>query len=294
LKKIILLIISILILSTPSYADYLVKLNTDITKYDVGDYLLGNWLLVDNLDNLDVAYVQENYTYTACDFVTDINVGGKNTPVLLTNTDIMPSDTEPKNNVKIAIIDSGIDLNNKVLSKYIAKAYNVQNKDNSVQDECGHGTHIAGIITGISNNMILPVKVLNSQGTGKSADIAVGIKWAVDEGAKIINLSLGGTKYDQLMKEAIDYAREQGSIVVCASGNVFGERTTYPACYDNVISVGAIDKNGEISPFSNRGDKVDVYAFGIANSYDLSGNLVEKEGTSMACAYVSAELSLVF
>ena len=287
MKKIILLIISILILSTPSYADYLVKLNTDITKYDVGDYLLGNWLLVDNLDNLDVAYVQENYTYTACDFNLD-------KPAIITNTDITSSDTEPKNNLKIAIIDSGIDLNNKVLSKYIAKAYNAINKDNSVQDECGHGTHIAGTITNISNNMILPVKVLDSMGLGKSADIALGIKWAVDEGAKIINLSLGGTKYDQFMKEAIDYARENGSIVVCASGNVFGERTTYPACYDNVISVGAIDKDGNISKYSNRGDKVDIYAFGDVTSFGLNGEYVKRSGTSMACAIVSAELSLIF
>ena len=287
MRKLITLLILLTTLTHTANADYLVKLNTDITKYDVGDYLLGNWLLVDNLDNLDVAYVQENYTYTACDFNLD-------KPAIITNTDITSSDTEPKNNLKIAIIDSGIDLNNKVLSKYIAKAYNVQNKDNSVQDECGHGTHIAGIITNISNNMILPVKVLDSKGIGKSADIAVGIKWAVDEGAKIINLSLGGTKYDQFMKEAIDYARENGSIVVCASGNVFGERTTYPACYDNVISVGAIDKDGNISKYSNRGDKVDIYAFGDVTSVGLNGEYVKKRGTSMACAIVSAELSLIF
>ena len=289
MRKLITLFILLTILTSTANAEYLVKLNTDITKFDVGDYLLGNWLLVDSLDNLDVAYVQENYTYTACDIDLD-------KPAVITNTDMsdLHTNTEPQNNAKIAIIDSGIDLNNKVLSKYIWKAYNVQNKDNNVQDECGHGTHIAGIIAGISNNKILPVKVLGGNGTGKSADIAVGIKWAVDEGAKIINLSLGGTKYDQLMKEAIDYARDKGCIVVCASGNTYGERTTYPACYDNVISVGAIDKNGQISRFSNRGDKVDVYAFGKANSFDLSGNFIEKEGTSMACAYVSAELSLVF
>ena len=292
MKKIILLILAFLCLTTQSYAEYIVKLNSDITKFDNTkiESILNDWFIVDSIDNLDVAYVQENYTYRAFGIDSTIDK-----PIVLTDTDMSKIPIKETNNkTSVAILDTGIDSKNPTLQKYIIKSYNPQNKDSTVQDECGHGTHIAGIITGLSNNGIMPVKVLNGMGTGKSSDIAIGIKWAVDEGSKIINLSLGGTKYDQLLKETIDYAIEHGCIVVCASGNTYGERKIYPACLDNTISVGAIDKDGNISKFSNRGDSVDVYTYGDVISFDLEGKYVERSGTSMACAIVSSELLLVF
>lgn len=290
MKKIILYILAFLCLATQSYAEYIVKLNSDITKFDNTKIILDSWVVVDNIDNIDALYVQENYTYSAFDIKEE-----NKKPVLITETDM--SKLSPKMGQKdtsIAVIDTGIDLNNEVLKTYILEQYNVIDGNADVQDECGHGTHIAGIITGLSNNKIMPVKVLNGMGTGKSSDIAIGIKWAVDEEAKIINLSLGGTKYDQLLREAIDYAIEHGCIVVCASGNTYGERKIYPACLDNTISVGAIDKDGNISKFSNRGDSVDIYAIGDVTSFDLNGECIERSGTSMACAIVSAELSMIF
>ena len=100
MRKLIAIFLFLTTLTTTANAEYLVKLNTDITKFDVGDYLLGSWVLVDDISNLDVAYVQENYTYTACDFELD-------KPAVITNTDISHEDNiEPQNNVKIAIIDS--------------------------------------------------------------------------------------------------------------------------------------------------------------------------------------------
>ena len=293
MKRVIFVLIVGLCLYKSVYADYIVKLNTDVTKFDDTkiECILNDWFLVDSLDNLDIAYVQDNYTYKACEF---LSISAKK-PIILTNTDMSKIQTmEPKSNTKIAILDTGIDETNGTLRKYVAKSYNPQNKDDNVQDECGHGTHIAGIITNLSNNKIMPVKVLNGNGTGKSSDIAIGIKWAVEEGAKVINLSLGGTKYDQLLKEAIDYATERGCIVVCASGNTYSERKIYPACLPNAISVGSIDKDGNISNFSNRGDSVDVYALGDVISFGLNGEYIEKSGTSMACAIISAELSLIF
>ena len=292
MKKIIFTILLILSISTPAYAEYIVKLNCDITKFDNTkiESILNDWFIVDSIDNLDVAYVQENYTYRAFEFESSIDK-----PIVLSDTDMSKKQIRENNNkTSVAILDTGIDSKNQTLQKYIIKSYNPQNKDSTVQDECGHGTHIAGIITGLANNSIMPVKVLNGMGTGKSSDIAIGIKWAADEGAKIINLSLGGTKYDQLLKEAVDYAICKGCIVVCASGNTYGEKKIYPACFPNVISVGAIDKDGNISKFSNRGDSVDVYTYGDVISFDLNEKYVEKSGTSMACAIISAELSLIF
>lgn len=288
MRRLLLLILTILSLSAPSYAEYIVKLNNDITKFDNTkiESILNNWFIVDNIDNLDVAYAQENYTYMACELEK---------PLLLTpvNMSKMPINN-PKEGSNVAILDTGIDLHNESLKNYILKQYNVYEDNTEVQDECGHGTHLAGIITSISNNKVIPIKVLNGMGTGKSSDIAIGIKWAVDEGAKIINLSLGGTKYDQLLKETIDYAVEHNCIVVCASGNTYGEKKIYPACLDNTISVGSIDKDGNISNFSNRGDSVDIYARGDVTSFDLNGEYKERCGTSMSCAIVSAELSLIF
>lgn len=291
MKK-LLLLLTILFISTPSYAqEYIVKVDTDITKFDNTyiQYLFDNWLLVDSIQNLDCKYVQENYTYTACDFALD-------KPALLTgdNMEQIQDVDAIGDKIKIAIVDSGIDLHNPSLQKYIDKSYNVSQKNEDVQDDCGHGTHIAGIVTHLSQNKILPVKVLDNSGMGKSSDIAMGIRWATDNGAKIINLSLGGVKYDEFMKESIDYAVEHGCIVVCASGNTYGEKMVYPACYDNVISVGALDKERNISKYSNRGDSVDVYAFGDITSLDLDGGYTQRSGTSMACAIVSAELSLIF
>lgn len=291
MKKILLIFIIILSLYSTSYAEYIVKLNSDITKFDDSDIILGNWVIVDDIENIDAEYIQENFTYTACE-VSENNVCK---PLIITQSDMSKlAPKQPQEGVSIAIIDTGIDIYNKALKMYILGQYNVIDGTSDVMDDCGHGTHIAGIITSLSNKKIMPVKVLDSKGIGKSADIAIGIKWAVDEGAKIINLSLGGTKYDQLLKEAVDYAVEKGCIVVCASGNTYGERQVYPACLPNTISVGSIDKEGNISKFSNRGDSVDIYAIGNTKSIDLNGEYKERSGTSMACAIVSAELSMIF
>ena len=291
MRRLLLILLTLLTLSAPAYAEYIVKLNTDITKFDNADIILGSWVIVDNIDNIDAEYIQENYTYMACEVAG--NDAGK--PLLLTEIDMskLPQ-KDPKNGTIIAILDTGIDQTNEPLKRYILRQYNAVDDSDNTQDECGHGTHLAGIITSLSGNMIMPVKVLNGKGMGKSSDIALGIKWAVDEGAKVINLSLGGTNYDQLLKETIDYAVEKSCIVVCASGNTYGEKKVYPACLPNTISVGAIDEDGNISKFSNRGDNVDVYAIGDVTSFDLNGEYIEKSGTSMACAIVSAEVSMIF
>lgn len=291
MKKLVIILMLLLhsTITKYSYAEYIVKLNTDITKFDNSqiNYIFGDWAIVNSFDNLDVSYIQDNYTYTACE-VTD-------KPLIITATDMSQiAIKQPKKSSTIAILDTGVDLLNDVLKAYVTKQYNTIDYSDNAQDECGHGTHIAGIITSLSNSNIMPVKVLNGNGTGKSSDIAIGIKWATDEGAKIINLSLGGTKYDQLLKESIDYAVEHGCIVVCASGNTYGERTVYPACLPNTISVGSIEKDGSISKFSNRGDSVDLYAIGNTKSFDLNGEYTERSGTSMSCAIVSAELSMLF
>ena len=291
-KRVLFVAIFIMSLSRVSYADYIVKLNGDVTKFDDTkiECILNDWFLVESLDNLDVSYVQENYTYKTC----DAEALEQNKTVILTNTDMsVLADKVPKDKVTVAILDTGVDISNEKLTKYIVGGYNAMEKNALVKDDCGHGTHVSGIVVGLSGSRIMPVKVLNEEGVGKSADIAIGIRWAVDMDAKVLNLSLGGAKYDRLLEEAVDYAVKRGCVVVCASGNTYGEKKIYPACLKNTISVGAVDKGYNISPYSNRGDGVDVYAIGDVTSYGLDGGYERRCGTSMACAVVTAEIALL-
>ena len=132
-------------------------------------------------------------------------------------------------------------------------------ENNDVIDDFGHGTHITGVIsaanngtgvTGIAyNSRVLPVKVLNEYGEGWASDIAAGIIYAVDNGARILNLSIGAPEDISILKEAVDYASEQGVILIAAAGNDGTETIDYPARYPNVIAVAATDSNGSKNEF---------------------------------------------
>ncbi|HET6615556.1 MAG TPA: Ig-like domain-containing protein, partial [Dehalococcoidia bacterium] len=142
----------------------------------------------------------------------------------------------------------------------------------SPRDDEGHGTFVSGIVGAESNNgagaagvcwgcKIMPVKVLGSTGTGSTAAVAAGIDWAVDHGADVINLSLSSSSSTQTMLDAVNYAWNNGVIVVAASGNA-DSSVAYPAKYANVIAVGATDSDGARASFSNYGPELDVVAPG--------------------------------
>jgi subtilisin family serine protease len=189
-------------------------------------------------------------------------------------------------------------------------------------DSCGHGTHVAGTIAATVNNnvgiagaapgvKILPIKVLNC--SGFSSDVANGIKWAATNGARVINLSLGGTARDTAVDAAITYARSRKVVVVAAAGNngtgcTTGKNaTSYPGASPGAIGVGAIDSAFNKSCFSNTGQYVDIAGpgIGILSTYPVA--LVPKapagkppyapymtmSGTSMATPHVAAAAALV-
>jgi subtilisin family serine protease len=181
-------------------------------------------------------------------------------------------------------------------------------------DPHGHGTHVAGIaaasaddgvgVAGVAPNArIMAIRVMDNNGFGYTSDVARGITWAVDHGAEIVNLSLGGPSTPS-MRIAVDYALSNGVVVVAAAGNdgatdrdgdgVADNDVSYPAAYDGAIAVASYDRNGVVSSFSTRGDYVDVAAPG---SWILStlntGSWGRMSGTSMATPHVAGIAALL-
>ena len=173
--------------------------------------------------------------------------------------------------ITIAILDSGVDLSHPDLAGKLLPGYDFVNTDSLPQDDFGHGTHVAGIAAASANNgigvagvswgaRILPVKVLNSGGGGSMSVVAQGITWAADQGAQVINLSLGGSNSSQTLISAIDYAIAKGVIIVASAGNNGGSQVYFPARYGPVIAVGATDAANARLSLSAYGPDLDLMA----------------------------------
>ena len=205
--------------------------------------------------------------------------------------------------VTIAVIDTGVDYRLKDLQGKVdiaqEKNYVDVNGNGNALDDNGHGTHVSGVIAAALENdygirgihqsaKILPVKVLNANGEGETDAIALGIKYAVDHGAKIINMSLGGGE-SRTMAYMMKYAADRGVTVVAASGNEYDMSVGFPASSEYAISVGATNPLGMVADYSNYGIGLDVVAPGskIA-SLVPDGNTVYMDGTSMASPHVAA------
>lgn len=185
----------------------------------------------------------------------------------------------------------------------------VPGEDNNVADDHGHGTHVAGIVgarinngAGIAgmagNSRLMVVKVLDANGDGWYSDLAQGIIYAVDNGAQVINLSLGGTPSSQTLQEAVNYAHERGVLVVAASGNT-GGAVLYPAACEHVLGVAATDQDDGVWYRSNRGPQVDVAAPGVGIYSagwigECASGYCRKSGTSMATPHVSGLAALAW
>ncbi|MFQ5574282.1 MAG: S8 family serine peptidase, partial [Terriglobia bacterium] len=211
----------------------------------------------------------------------------------------------------IAVIDTGVDYNHPDLAGKVIRGPDYFNDDTDPMDDSGHGTHVAGIAAAVSNNgagvagvswnsKILAIKALGWIG-GYDFDIAQGIIYAADNGADVINLSLGGSEFGQTMKNAVDYAASKGAVLVAATGNS-DSSVMYPAAYENVIGVGATNSSdARTSPAewgegagSNYGPEVDLVAPGdrIASTYPGSA-YAYMSGTSMASPHVAGAAAVV-
>lgn len=207
--------------------------------------------------------------------------------------------------VTIAVIDTGVDPAHVDLQSNMTTGYNVYTDSNHAADDVGHGTHVAGIIAAHMNNYegiagvapnskIMPVKVLDSSGAGSTYAVAEGIIWAVDHGAKVINLSLGNYAQAEFLHDAIRYAYDNDVVLIAATGNDNTETPGYPAAYEEVLAVGATDYYGQIAPFSNYGSYVDVTAPGVSIASTYPGSqYTAMSGTSMASPHVAALAGMI-
>lgn len=221
-------------------------------------------------------------------------------------------------NVTIAIIDTGVDLDHPDLQANLLAGYDYVDGDAVPEDGEGHGTNVAGIAAAALNGIrvagvaptakILPVRVLDNEGSGYLSDIAAGITYAADR-AQVLNLSLGGTTNSATIQNAVNYAANtKGRLVVAAAGNcgdvypyyeyngcTSQNQTIYPAAYSNVMAVAATTSSDTRASFSNVGSYVDIAAPGddIYNTY-YGNSYIYESGTSQASPHVAGLAALVW
>lgn len=213
------------------------------------------------------------------------------------------------NLARIAILDSGIDQNHEDLRGKVIINRNFSNSS-TVNDLYGHGTHVAGIAGAVTNNRIgiagisfnaaqlMNIKVLGDTGGGSASNVAKGIIYAADQGAHIINLSLGMGTRSETLRNAVHYAHNRGCLLVGSAGNNSSSGENYPAAFSQVISVAATNKDNELARFSNYGSWVDLAAPGqaiLSTFFNPSSNEKYRtaSGTSQAVPFVSGLAGLI-
>jgi subtilisin family serine protease len=211
--------------------------------------------------------------------------------------------TRGSSTVVIAVLDTGVDQQHPDLAGAIVTGRDFVNDDADPADDQGHGTGSAGVVAARTNNLegqsgvcwacsVMPVKVLDSTGSGKTSAIAMGIVWAVDRGARVLNMSLGGPGTTSALQAAVRYASSKGAVLVASAGNSGVDTPFYPAAYSEVIGVAATTEADARYTWSNYGSWVQVAAPGCNTAPWLEDSYVEFCGTSAAAPIVSGIAAL--
>ena len=213
-----------------------------------------------------------------------------------------------KTPVTVAVIDQGVDTKHPDLKGRLLPGYNAVNPMNQGSPDF-HGTHVTGIIAANKNNAIggygvnpnakiLPIDVFDRQFFATDYTIAQGILYAVEKGAKVINMSLGGPIKSPIIEEAVNKALEKNIVIVAAAGNTGDATPSYPAAYEGVISVGSTNEEKKLSNFSSFGPSIDVVApgediYSTIYDYEKKSTFMSLDGTSMASPMVAGIASLL-
>jgi thermitase len=218
-------------------------------------------------------------------------------------------DVTTGSNIVVAVLDSGVNPDHPDLRGRVLPGYDFISNDSDARDEDFHGTNVAGIIAAAGDNgegvagmcwqcQILPLRVIGSRG-GSDENVVDGIEWALDNGARIINMSLGGPGNSRILREAVQEAARRNVLVVAAAGNEAeeGNPVEYPAAYDEVLAVGATDEADQRAYFSQIQPYVDISAPGwnipsTAHELDLDA-YGAYAGTSFSAPYVSGLAALL-
>ena len=201
---------------------------------------------------------------------------------------------------EIAVLDTGIDASHPDLSGLVLPGYSAFEGADAQTDPNGHGTWMAGIAAALADNgagvsgvayagvSLLPVQVLGADGTGQDSDIINGIVWATDNGADVILMAFSNPGYSPALQASIDYAWDNGAILIAAAGNDGSSTATYPAGDRGVIGVSATDRNDELAAGSNYGQAIFLAAPGVdIMTTDRYGGYISISGTSASAAVVA-------
>ncbi|WP_246096454.1 S8 family peptidase [Paenibacillus sinopodophylli] len=210
----------------------------------------------------------------------------------------------------IAIVDTGIDLNHPDLKDNLVPGANLVEPGKPPEDDNGHGTSVAGVIAAEGNNgigvagilwkaRIMPIKALDHRGDGTEQELGDAILYAVRSGAKIVVLSVGLHRYSPYMLDIVQYAESKNVLLVAAAGNdgvTLGTKAAvkYPAAYPTVLAVGGIKTNNVVDARSNRGTELDIVAPWNVYTTAMGGLYKKEEGTSMAAPQAAAAAALIW
>ena len=250
-----------------------------------------------------VRHVEPNY-------IVDISVQdtpyGINMVQALDVPDLGFDGTDEVSDMKVCILDTGLATHPDIPSTYV-EGFGYYPVGGDYTDRQGHGTHVAGTVAALGNdegvigvlrspNTHLVIgKVLSDRGSGTYANVMDGLTKCMQRGAKVVNMSLGGGGYLQSFQDKVNELHEAGMVIVAAAGNGGSSSRFYPASYDHIISVAALDSNQNRASFSQFNDRVDLAAPGVSVRSTCIGNsYCSKSGTSMASPHVAGVVALVW
>ena len=257
-----------------------------------------------------IKYAEENTTYEALYLPNDPRYDDQYADQQI-DAPTAWDETLGSSDVTVAVVDQGVKYDHPDLTDNMRSDPGTDFVDgdsdpypDDLTEEI-HGTHVSGIaaasidngtgVTGIGNSTLISGRALSEEGSGSTSDIADGIQWAADQGADVINLSLGGGGYTQTMKNAVSYATGQGALVVAAAGNDGTQGVSYPAGYSECLAVSALDPDESLASYSQYGDSVELAAPGtnVLSTWPEPGTQYNSiSGTSMATPAVAGTAGL--